>query len=713
MFWKGLTPGQIWTLIIYGALAVGLLILGGSLTADIAHVGGWFDEIVTDTRDNLQPDTEPGQQFFSDFFYTLWDENAPGTLGLFLDGWTIWVVLQVKKRSYTLDPLNWMPFPRFSFLLLSILTVIGLPLTREVYSLGGELGGVFSLFKLVMVPVALPFMGGLTLFLLTIVIGLPIGVVQFLVTGLPLIVAAHVHQWLIAQHIENYHKREFVNNLTRFSFWVRDLPVPEPLPDESKGARWATAREIAALERDNGAGFGHIHDTPLKLHTEKHVLIMASTRSGKGVALIIPHLLRYEGSAFVLDPKGENARATGRRRASLNDKMHYLDPFGISGKPKSRFNPLTRFTPQNMEAESKALANALVLGERDHWMSSAQQLLALVILYVYTAPDLPADKKDLVVVRRLVLGGVKLVLEELQESDIADGLLADLAKSFLDTPEREFGSILSTAQRETEILDNPYIAACLSADGDGQEVNFADWHRGTMTVYLCLSAPKFPVFNRWLRLVLTSALDEMTDTLRPPELPVCFMLDELATLGHLDVVENAVGLSAGYGVQLYTVFQDVAQMRDLYKARWASFVGNAGVRALFNLDDYESAEYWSKFIGMHLVETTSQSVDLYGLTSGGSTNEAMRPLLSPDQIMMHFAADQMLILPQGSRPIATGRVPYFVDPSLAGLWDDPRPAADRHRSDRRRPGNEASAPIFATGAGTTAPIDGKPTKLQP
>ena len=37
-----------------------------------------------------------------------------------------------------------------------------------------------------------------------------------------------------------------------------------------------------------------------------------------------------------------------------------------------------------------------------------------------------------------------------------------------------------------------------------------------MTVYLCLSAPKFPVFNRWLRLVLTSALDEMTDKLKPP-----------------------------------------------------------------------------------------------------------------------------------------------------------------------------------------------------
>ena len=83
------------------------------------------------------------------------------------------------------------------------------------------------------------------------------------------------------------------------------------------------------------------------------------------------------------------------------------------------------------------------------------------------------------------------------------------------------------------------------------------------------------------------------------------MLDELATLGHLQAIENAVGLAAGYGIQLVTVFQDVAQMRDLYKGRWASFVGNAGVRAIFALDDYETAQYWSQFMRRRASRTTS------------------------------------------------------------------------------------------------------------
>jgi len=470
-------------------------------------------------------------------------------------------------------------------------------------------------------------------------------------------------------------KAAFFGTLVSFWYWFAGLTLPtrEEEPDDSRGARFAAPKEVQALRSKSGMAFGHREGKPLFIENEKHALIMASTRSGKGVSLIIPHLLRYPGSAFVLDPKGENANATGRQRTKLNSKVHYLDPFGLSGMPKARFNPLSRMTPENMEAESKSLASALIISQqRDHWTASAQQLLAAFILHVYTSPNIPKSKKDLGTVRRLLLGEVLPTLQEMLESEAGDGLLSSLAASFIHTPEKEFGSIVSTAQRETEILDNPRIVACIAASGPGEEVSFKDWHTDTMTVYLCLSAPKFPVFNRWLRLVLTSSLDEMTDTLDPPALPVCFMLDELATLGHLKVVEDAVGLSAGYGIQLISIFQDIAQMKDLYKNRWASFIGNAGVKALFNLDDYDTAQYWSRFLGGHLVETTSVSQTNEGLSRGQTKGETIRPLLSPEEIMLKFAKKEMLVLPQGSRPIISQRVAYFDDPTLSGLWKDPR-----------------------------------------
>jgi type IV secretion system protein VirD4 len=540
--------------------------------------------------------------------------------------------------------------------------------------------------------------------------------------GVPVVLFNQIFAFEKGLNIYRYQARGLTSYIVRAAYWLRNERLPKVPPDDSKGARFATPAEVVRLHQPDAMeamAFGHMGN-PLLLKTDKHVLIMASTRSGKGVTLIIPHLLRYPGSAFVLDPKGENARATGRQRAKLNDKVHYLDPFGISGKPQSRFNPLARFTPSNMEAESKALASALFVlseRERDHWSAAGQQLLAAIILYVYVSPDIPPSHKDLPNVRRILLGGLRPALNAMTEIDDADGLLRDLAVSFLTTPEREFGSVVSTTQRQTEILDNPFMIACLSAAGPGQEVDFKLWHTGTMTVYLCLSAPKFPVFNRWLRLVLTSALDEMTDTLNPPKVPVCFMLDELATLGHLAAVENAVGLAAGYGIQLVTVFQDTAQMRDLYKGRWASFIGNAGVRALFNLDDFDTAEYWSKFIGGHLVETVSSRRDLYGYTQDNNVGEAMRPLLPSDKLMMDFASGKMLVLAQGAHPIITKRVPYWLDKGLDGLWDDPRrPLALRQPPRQPGPSSAPSSspspppPRSAPTAATPAP---KPTHAPP
>ena len=496
--------------------------------------------------------------------FSLLSPRAPLlTIGGF--GLDVWGLAQGAIFAFViLNPLHWLNGKRLVVGCTALAMMIG---CISMHATGGLIDLVMGMFRpdgfgtleptmyrlavagsLLLMPLAMILSGS---FVIVTLFGIVASFFTFFV-GIPVMLFKQILEFDHALHIYRYQARGLAGYIVRFVFWLRN-ETQAHVPDDTKGARFAAVEEIERLHNPRGMGFGHINGQLLRLHTEKHVLIMASTRSGKGVTLIVPHLLRYQGSAFVLDPKGENAKATGRQRAKLNHKVYCLDPFGISGKPQARFNPLARFTPRNMEAESKALAAALfVLGEgekRDHWFSAGQQLLAAFILFVYLSPEIPTRKKDLPMVRRLLLGSLKPTLEAMQEMDDADGLLHDLAHSFLMTPEKEFGSIVSVAQRQTDILDNPAMIACLSASGHSEEVDFAQWHRGTMTVYLCLSAPKFPVFNRWLRLVLTSALDEMTDTLNPPPLPVCFMLDELATLGHVQPVENAIGLAAGYGVR--------------------------------------------------------------------------------------------------------------------------------------------------------------------
>ena len=50
-------------------------------------------------------------------------------------------------------------------------------------------------------------------------------------------------------------------------------------------------------------------------------------------------------------------------------------------------------------------------------------------------------------------------------------------------------------------------------------------------------------------------------------MPVLYLLDEFAALGHLAPVERAMGLMAGYGVQLWPILQDVHQLRATYGQR--------------------------------------------------------------------------------------------------------------------------------------------------
>lgn len=686
-----------------GTTAVWIACAGGLLLYVLRDGSAWllfFDVLLRNGNYGVKPDA-----FLTGVISNAYNDINLSTLfRLYLAVWCAAALYKLSRLGP--DPAGWTEFRSFTWLLLSTLAVIGFPLMALLDQSLDAIppDWVTNIARLLLTPLLMPFAGIATLTAIIVIISLLTWVFHFLFLSLPLLVAQHLNDRDRTNTIAAYQKRALAIHIHRFNLWLQSKPLPD-LPDDSKGARLATLREIEALHAPDdpaAMAFGHI-GMPLFLKTEKHILIQASTRSGKGVTLIIPHLLRYQGSAFVLDPKGENAKATIRRRQTLNNKVHVLDPFGITGLPQARFNPLSRFTPQNMEAESKALAAALFVtregGNRDHWNASGQQLLAAFILFVYVSPDIPRERKDLGMVRRLLLGNVAETLDAMIELDAADGLLRDLALSFKATPEREFGSIVSTAQRQTEILDNPFMIACLSATGPGEEVDFKAWKRGTMTVYLCLSAPKFPTFNRWLRLLLTSALDEMTDTLAPPKLPVCFMLDELATLGHLDAVENAVGLAAGYGIQLVSVFQDVAQMKDLYKGRWASFVGNAGVRALFNLDDLDTADYWSKFIGGRLIESRSQQQDIYGFSKGENVGENMRPLISTDRMMMDFASGKMLVLAQGAHPIVTDRVAYFKDEGLGGLWDDPR----RPVSGSMISGSAAAAPVTASAAPLPSP----------
>jgi type IV secretion system protein VirD4 len=108
------------------------------------------------------------------------------------------------------------------------------------------------------------------------------------------------------------------------------------------------------------------------------------------------------------------------------------------------------------------------------------------------------------------------------------------------------------------------------------------------------------------------------------------MLDEFAQLGHLPVIEQTLALMRGYGVKLWAVLQDLAQVQQLYDQRWESFLGNAGVLQSFAPQDVVTAEYLSKRTG----QTTRIASDLSiaGEHAGIHVNQIATPLMLPQDL---------------------------------------------------------------------------------
>ena len=105
--------------------------------------------------------------------------------------------------------------------------------------------------------------------------------------------------------------------------------VKRPKPTTFGSAEWATLQHLMDNELigENGFTLGFFKEYgvmyPLQYAGDRHLLTVAPTRSGKGVSSIIPNLLTYQGSAIVIDPKGENALITApKKRQGRSRKKH-------------------------------------------------------------------------------------------------------------------------------------------------------------------------------------------------------------------------------------------------------------------------------------------------------------------------------------------------------------------------------------------------------
>ena len=438
----------------------------------------------------------------------------------------------------------------------------------------------------------------------------------------------------------------------------------------------------------------HVMDgTAIGIGDDRHMMTIAGSRAGKGRSTVIPTLLSYEGSVLAIDPKGELATITARHRATnLKQRVVVLDPFkvakGYAAKCRAGFNPMKMLDPNSptLIEDAGLIGDACVIRENGgtadpHWDDSARGFVDGASVHAVTAVEHNA-RQHLATVRDLIAGnkevtkgqGLDRLEAEMRTNPAANGFVQDAAEDFFSKPDDERGSVLSTARRHLRFLSYPAIRESVST-GD---LDLADLKRQRMTVYLCLPAMRMGTCNRWFRLVINMALAAFEREAKKPETPVLVCLDEFASLGHMRTIEDAAGLIAGFGVKLWPIVHDLGQIKSLYKDRWQTFLGNAGVVQFFANSDLTTLEYLSKRLGTTSVIVRNQSDvadrDQTGTDRRGA-NYAIQtqPLLTVDEIARLFGRDdalqRQLILWAGFDPIILQRIKYDSHERFAGAFD--------------------------------------------
>lgn len=473
-------------------------------------------------------------------------------------------------------------------------------------------------------------------------------------------------------------------------------------PDEMRGPTWNPKGGLLLGKRA-----GHI----VGWNDDRHVMTIAGSRAGKGVSLIVPNLIFYEGSALVVDPKGDLARHTARRRGGgaglekrgLGQRVYVLDPFGVSGCECAAFNPLAELdlTSPDLIDDATMFAEALIIhperGER-HWTESAQALLRALIL-VAVADDAP-DRRNLVTVRRLLmLADIRIENEVLFQTptdvDLNGKLTAQgalirilkvqegrhahichgIAEQLEAMGDNERGSVFSSARTQTQWLDSEKIEKVLSRS----DFQLVDLKRKKTTIYLSLPAMRLATHARWLRLMILLAITVMERTSGKTEPPVLFVLDEFPVLGHMDSVEKAAGLMAGFGVKLWLIIQNVGQLKQHYKEGWETFFANCGVITAFGVSDFETLKTLSDNLGrMSIVEKVRSGASDRALGQGASPLQDDRrevPLLAEHELRLAFGRkkNRVLIFNVEDNPAVAERFIYYSEPMFRGLYDpDPK-----------------------------------------
>lgn len=423
-----------------------------------------------------------------------------------------------------------------------------------------------------------------------------------------------------------------------------------------------------------------------------HLIVIAKTRAGKGVAYVITNLLKYRGSIICNDIKGENYAKTARQRRKFGN-VYRFDPFECFEDEESHcFNPLDYIQDGDKMGNLLATELAFIIapagkdGTEDFFTKYARKIIYLFILYVCVIFDDDREKRTLSSVREIITMPqevIRALLVQMSEMTEFRGNIRKNATSMLSVmgnggeESATYMSVAATADTLTAFLDEPGIQTALSKTDFRLEM----FKYEPSTLYVVVESNYLEVSQMLLKIIYTYAirLNMLRKTpflakeagLKKMKYPIKFFMDEFAQLEYFKIVKKYMPLCAGIGVWFCIIIQSVEQLREHYGKGAADFLNNA-TRIFMGAEDIETAKVISDFCNKTTVEQESSTLrpaDLVGnVKQSENIGSTARDLLTVGEALQ-LSVETPILTAGGVKPLKLKRLVYYKDPEFEGLAD--------------------------------------------
>ncbi|KOP53742.1 type IV secretory system conjugative DNA transfer family protein [Pseudomonas coronafaciens] len=402
-------------------------------------------------------------------------------------------------------------------------------------------------------------------------------------------------------------------------------------------------------------------DTFLASYGQTFVMLAAPPGTGKTVGVVTPNLLSYPDSVVVNDPKFENWRDTAGFRAAAGHKVYRFSPELLE---THRWNPLSALSrdPLYRLGQIRTLAGVLFVSDNpknQEWYNKAANVFAAILLY-------------LMEMEGMKLNGMKLTLPQAYEVASLGTGLGVWAQQAIEQHStgpnalsvetlRELNGVFEASKNKSsgwsttvDILRGAlsmYAEKTVAWAVSDTDIDFTKLRKEKISIYFCVTGNAIKKYGPLMNLFFTQAIQQNTDVM--PEqgghcadgtlilkYQVLFVIDEIAVMGRIEIMEMAPALTRGAGLRYIIIFQGKDQLRS--ERTYGREAGN-GIMQAFHIEivygtgNVELAKEYSTRLGNTTVRVHNQSLNRqkHEIGARGQTDsysEQPRPLLLPQEV---------------------------------------------------------------------------------